>query len=169
MSLSLQQSNTDGRAALETQDGALIRGVMADVLQDLGELKLVLSTYPPEETEAVMQAIQEVRSNHFRLALNSSSQRNCTLQATTLPISTYYIMGCGSYTSCQTDCHRYPTVSFYHAHVIWRSRPNLIVTGQVTKSSEKSALAGGSNDIYRGQWLGRQEVGHAMPATVCAE
>lgn len=69
MSLSTQQSNPDGRAALETEDGALIRGVMADVLQDIGELKLLLSTYPPEETEAVMQAIQEVRANPHDYAL----------------------------------------------------------------------------------------------------
>ncbi|KZV65841.1 ras GEF [Peniophora sp. CONT] len=130
MSLSTQQSNTDGRAALETEDGALIRGVMADVLQDIGELKLLLSTYPPEETEAVMQAIQE---------------------------------------ELHTTGHNAPDIDTLH-NGMWelhqlsdRLPPLSDLTGQVTKSSQSCALAGGSNDIYRGHWLGRQEVSLWFP------
>ena len=61
MSLDLQPTmSTDSYQAMVARDRDEMRGAMADVLQDIGELKLILSTHPPEDAEVVMQAIQEV-------------------------------------------------------------------------------------------------------------
>ena len=63
MSLDLQPSmSSDSFAMLAARDRDEMRGAMADVLQDIGELKLILSTHPPEDAEVVMQAIQEACS-----------------------------------------------------------------------------------------------------------
>lgn len=92
MSLDLQPTtSTDSRAMLVAQDRDEIRGAMNDVLQDIGELKLILSTHPPEDAEVVMQVIQEVcftssfhmlqsTQQHFQelrsTGLNSTQERN---------------------------------------------------------------------------------------------
>jgi hypothetical protein len=67
MSLSMQTVKTnDSRAMLAAHDQDEMRDTMADVLGNIGELELVLSTQPPEEAEMVMRVIQEVCTFQYR-------------------------------------------------------------------------------------------------------
>jgi hypothetical protein len=90
MPLDLHPSKSnESHAALEAFDEYEMRDTMADVLEDIGELKLVLSTYPPEDAEVVMHAIQEVSIQLRRCSLylprSAAQRRNFAMRV--LPLS----------------------------------------------------------------------------------